>query len=69
MGIKGRYLKTYRISGAQKTIIIFRPRTDHACPLKPNPSRDTVPLSCLKLSQSIDLKKDKVKAGSNYLNE
>ena len=24
---------------------LFRPRTDHACPQKPNPSRETVPLN------------------------
>ena len=39
----------YKIIGAPKNFInwmcpIFRPRTDHACPQKLNPSRETVSL-------------------------
>jgi hypothetical protein len=32
-----KHLKTGRVP-------LFRPRTDHACAQKPNPSRETVPL-------------------------
>jgi hypothetical protein len=40
----------YKIIGAQKKfknwpLPLFRPRTDHACPQKRNPSRETVPLN------------------------
>jgi hypothetical protein len=40
----------YKIIGAPKKFrkwprALLRPRTDHACPQKPNPSHETVPLS------------------------
>jgi hypothetical protein len=31
---------------------LFRPRTDHACHQKPNPSRETVPLNVLSFYQT-----------------
>ncbi len=42
-------LLSYKIIGAPKQFKkwphpLLRPRTDHACPQKPNPSRETVPL-------------------------
>jgi hypothetical protein len=38
---------------------LFRPRIDHACPQKPNPSRETVPLStyCTDQEASNNVKK------------
>jgi hypothetical protein len=33
-----------------------RPRTDHACPQKPNPSHETVPLNCrLEEAEDVDV--------------
>ncbi len=46
---KNLHFLRYKNIGAPKNLKnwprpLFRPRTDHACPQKPNPSRETIPL-------------------------